>query len=203
MKTVLIPTEDHDSMSAVLETARLIASRFDSYMEGVAVRPSSEDFVTFEPVSSLNMSSVAESDAEIARQARNLFESFMQTHDVPLAQQEQAEYSYGWVRAAAEDDAFIGSYGRLFDLIVLGRPGRRSAKSENVTIGSGAFRKRSPGSGRAAIRSAGYRAQHSHRVERQYRASPHDSIRDATAAAGKAGDCPDGRRRNDPRAGRR
>jgi nucleotide-binding universal stress UspA family protein len=124
MKTVLIPTEDHVSMSAVLETARLIASRFDSYMEGVAVRPSSEDFVTFEPVSSLNMSSVAESDAEITRQARNLFESFMQAHDVPLAQQEQAEYSYGWVRTAAEDDAFIGSYGRLFDVMVLGRPGR-------------------------------------------------------------------------------
>jgi hypothetical protein len=62
MKTVLIPTEDHDSMSAVLETARLIANRFDSYMEGFAVRPSSEDFVTFEPVSSLNMSSVAESE---------------------------------------------------------------------------------------------------------------------------------------------
>jgi nucleotide-binding universal stress UspA family protein len=123
MKTILIPTEDHASMSAVLETARLIAIRLDSYMEGFAVRPSFDNFVAFEPVSSLNMSSVAESDAEIARQARHLFESFMQTHDVPLAQQEQAEYSYGWVRAAAEDDAFIGSYGRLFDLIVLGRPG--------------------------------------------------------------------------------
>jgi nucleotide-binding universal stress UspA family protein len=124
MKTILIPTEDHASMSAVLETARLIAIRLDSYMEGFAVRPSFDNFVAFEPVSSLNMSSVAESDAEIARQARNLFESFMQAHDVPLAQQEQAEYSYGWVRTGAADDAFIGSYGRLFDLIVLGRPGR-------------------------------------------------------------------------------
>ena len=74
MKTVLIPTEDHDSMSAVLESARLIASRFDSYMEGFAVRPSGEDFVAFEPVSSLNMSSATESDAEIERQARSLFE---------------------------------------------------------------------------------------------------------------------------------
>jgi len=124
MKTVLIPTEDHDSMSAVLESARLIASRLDSYMEGFAVRPSGEDFVAFEPVSSLNMSNATESDAEIARQARSLFESYMQAHEVPFAQQAHAAYSYGWVRAAAEDDAFIGSYGRLFDLTVLGRPGR-------------------------------------------------------------------------------
>ncbi len=29
-----------------------------------------------------------------------------------------------WVRAGAYGDAFIGSHGRLFDLIVLGRPGR-------------------------------------------------------------------------------
>ena len=39
MKTILIPTEDHDSMPAVLEAARLIARTFDSYMEGFAVRP--------------------------------------------------------------------------------------------------------------------------------------------------------------------
>ena len=40
MKTILIPTEDHDAMPAVLEAARLIARAFDSYMEGFAVHPS-------------------------------------------------------------------------------------------------------------------------------------------------------------------
>lgn len=32
--------------------------------------------------------------------------------------------SCAWVRPRGEPDAFIGSYGRVFDLIVLGRPGR-------------------------------------------------------------------------------
>src|SRR5205807_314066 len=69
MKTILIPTEDHQWMPAVLETARLIASRFDSYIEGIAVRPAGADFVTVEPVSSLAIASVEQADAEIALEA--------------------------------------------------------------------------------------------------------------------------------------
>jgi nucleotide-binding universal stress UspA family protein len=125
MKTLLIPTEDHEWMPAVFETARLIASRFDSYMEGIAVRPAGTDFVAVEPVSSLAIASVEQADAEIAQQARAMFEGFMQAHRVPRAMgQGPASYSFDWIRSDAEDDAFVGSYGRLFDVTVLGRPGR-------------------------------------------------------------------------------
>lgn len=121
MKSILIPTEDHDAMGAVLETARLIAHVFDSYMEGFVVRPVAETYVTVEPVSGMAISGAGEGDA--IDHARNQFESFMRTHKVPRAQHGQAGYSYGWMQAEAADDAFIGSHGRVFDLIVLGRPG--------------------------------------------------------------------------------
>lgn len=126
MKTILIPTEDHDSMPAVLESARLIARRFDSYMEGIAVLPVATDFVAVDPLSSLTMPGPGETDAETVRHARSLFEAFMQANDVPPAgpRQSLATFSYGWTRPSGETDAFVGSYGRLFDLIVLGRPGR-------------------------------------------------------------------------------
>ena len=124
MKTILIPTEDHASMPAVLETARLIAQRFGSYMEGFAVYPAAADFVAVDPVSSLTIASMQAGDEEIERLAQGLFESFMQAHAVPPAKPGPAAYSYGWVRPAAHGDALIGSHGRLFDLIVLGRPGR-------------------------------------------------------------------------------
>ena len=130
MKTILIPTEDHASMPAVLETARLIAQRFGSYMEGFAVYPAASDFVAVDPVSSLTIASMQEGDEEIERLAQGLFESFMQAHAVPRVpampgdQQGPAAYSCGWVRPLAHGDAFIASYGRLFDLIVMGRPGR-------------------------------------------------------------------------------
>ena len=124
MKTILIPTEDHDAMPAVLEAAKLIARTFDSYMEGFAVHPAAGTYVAVEPVSSLAISGAYEHDAELASQARTIFENFMRSHDVTAASGDAGGYAYGWPRTEAEDDLFIGSYGRLFDLIVLGRPGR-------------------------------------------------------------------------------
>jgi nucleotide-binding universal stress UspA family protein len=121
MKTILIPTEDHDAMGAVLEGARLIAQTFGSYMEGFAVRPSAASYVSIEPVSNLALSGAY--DPETASHARQTFESFMQTHEVPAGPGEPAVYSYGWPRTEAADDSLIGSLGRVFDLIALGRPG--------------------------------------------------------------------------------
>jgi nucleotide-binding universal stress UspA family protein len=117
MKTILVPVEDHDSMPAVLQAAWLVARRFDSYVEGFAVQPAASEFVALDPLSSLTMPQIADTDAEMERHSRQMFESFMSANNVPRA-------SYAWVRPGAEFDAFIGSYGRVFDLMVLGRPGR-------------------------------------------------------------------------------
>ena len=160
MKTILIPAEDHDAMPAVLETARLVARRFDAYMEGFAVHPAAADFVAVDPLSSLTMTHIHDRDAEIERQARGLFEAFMAEHDVPRAPArylshlppeharagndvpQPARFSWGWPWPAVQFDAFIGSHGRLFDLIVLGRPGRlpqnpRMAPLETALFESG------------------------------------------------------------------
>jgi nucleotide-binding universal stress UspA family protein len=72
-----------------------------------------------------------------------MFESFMASRDVPAAPtpptqpspasgaklgRAQGESrdgaSYAWVRPGGQSDTFIGGYSRVFDLIVLGRPGR-------------------------------------------------------------------------------
>jgi nucleotide-binding universal stress UspA family protein len=139
MKTILVPAEDHDSMAAVLQAAWLIARRFDSYVEGFAVQPAASEFVALDPLSSLTMPQIADGDAQIDRHSRQMFESFMTSQNVPPAPppfptpppyppphagEGREGPSYAWVRPGAEFDTFIGSYGRVFDLIVLGRPGR-------------------------------------------------------------------------------
>ena len=121
MKTILIPTEDHDTMPAVLKTARLVAQTFDSYMEGFAIRPAVGTYVTVEPVSSLAISGAFDEDT--AREAQAAFEKFMTENGVPRAG-EGNTFSWAWPRSEATDDAALGSYGRVFDLIMLGRPGR-------------------------------------------------------------------------------
>jgi nucleotide-binding universal stress UspA family protein len=137
MKTILIPTEDHDAMPAVLEGARLMAQAFDSYMEGFAVRPSPGTYVTVEPVSSLAISGAFEPDT--GKEAKAAFEAFMQAQKVPLGGQAPATYSYGWPRTDAAEDAYIGSYGRVFDLIVLGRPGSAAENPRMPPLESALF----------------------------------------------------------------
>jgi nucleotide-binding universal stress UspA family protein len=141
MKTILVPVEDHDSMPAVLEVARLIARRFDSYMEGVAVQPAAADLLTVDPLSSLSISQHGETNAEIAHGARRLFESFMAANGVPPAApaSQPARYSQAWLRGGVEADGFVGSYGRVFDLIVLGRPGRAPQNPRLAPLESALF----------------------------------------------------------------
>src|SRR5499427_1919930 len=128
MKTILVPTEDHDSMAAVLHAAWLVARRFDSYVEGFAVQPAASEFVALDPLSSLTVPQIADGDAEIEHDSRQMFESFMATNNVPpatpLLPAPPARLSYAWVRSGGESDVFVGSHGRVFDLVVLGRPGR-------------------------------------------------------------------------------
>jgi nucleotide-binding universal stress UspA family protein len=136
MKTILIPAEDHDTLPAVLETARRIAQIFDSDIEGFAVRPSVADYVGVEPFSSLAMSA---HDNDAAREIQSTFEAFMRENHVPPAGIGAAVYSYGWPRATAVDDGFIGNYGRVFDLIVLGRPGREPQNPRMLPLEAALF----------------------------------------------------------------
>jgi nucleotide-binding universal stress UspA family protein len=121
MKTILIPAEDHDSMPAVLEAARIVAKTFDSYIEGFAARPSPAAYVSVDPVSSLAISGAFDTDT--TREVKAQFEAFMQAHAVPPAEDGRDGFSWAWPREEAMDDMFIGNRGRVFDLIVVGRPG--------------------------------------------------------------------------------
>jgi hypothetical protein len=55
--------------------------------------------------------------ADEAKKARQIFESFMQKHDVPRSTEATASLSFGWLDDAPEGESFIGSYGRVFDVI--------------------------------------------------------------------------------------
>jgi nucleotide-binding universal stress UspA family protein len=146
LKTILIPTEQHDLMSSALETALLIARRFDSYIEGFALRPAIDNFVAMDPVSSMAMATVKQNDAEAAKQARSLFEGFMQARGVSRAAGPKGTLSFNWLEAAPDGDDFVGSYGRVFDVTVLGRPGDGLQSPRMITLEAALFE-----SGRAVL----------------------------------------------------
>ena len=139
MKTILVPTENHDAMRSALETALLLARRCDSYIEGFALRWSIDQIVGGDITGGLPYDTFSEDIAKEAKQARQIFESFMQEHNVPRTTKTTAGPSFGWLDEAPEGESFVGSHGRVFDVIVMHRSDTESIGLHDRAIESGLF----------------------------------------------------------------
>ena len=153
MKTILVPTEHTAAMASALDTALLLAQKFGSCIEGFPLRPAVADMVAMDPDAGLTMVAVKENDAEMVRQAEKLFRSFMQRHGVPRRADEAPERLRclgAWLASAPSGHDFVGSYGRVFDVIVLARPGEEWQSPSMVTLESALFESGRPVAHRAA-----------------------------------------------------
>jgi nucleotide-binding universal stress UspA family protein len=133
-KTILVPVEQHDLMTSTLDTALLLARKFDSYIEGFALRA---PFPAYAMVD-VGIPPLEQDFAENGQRSRSLFQSFMQEHGVPH-RGPAAALSSNWLEDAPEGDNFVGSYGRVFDVIVLGRPGHDPKGSRMTTLEAALF----------------------------------------------------------------
>jgi nucleotide-binding universal stress UspA family protein len=140
MKTILIPATRGESTRAALHTALLLAKRFDSYMEGFALRWSFSAFAGIEAAGVVPVEAFPRENEEEERQARLLFETFMQEHGVPRAGgAAKGGLSFGWLENAPEGDSFVGSLGRVFDVIVMARPDAGASGLHHRAIESAIF----------------------------------------------------------------
>lgn len=139
MKTLLVPIDHLDTMRSVLETALLLARRCDGYIEGFALQSSISEFVAVDMGGSFALDSFKQESIEEAKKMRAMLESFMQEHGVPRSGQTASGPSFGWLDQAPEGDSFVGSYGRVFDVIVMSRPDANSIGLHNRAIESGLF----------------------------------------------------------------
>ena len=139
MKTILVPIEAHNTIQSVLETALLAGQKFDAHIEGFALRPAIGNVVTMDPVNSLTVVSLRENDLEMAHEARGIFDTFMRDQRVPLLDGTNTSVSYGWFDGAPSGDDFVGSYGRVFDLIILGRPAKGPQGPRMTTLETALF----------------------------------------------------------------
>jgi nucleotide-binding universal stress UspA family protein len=137
-KTILVPTEQHDLMSSTLETALLLAQKFDSYIEGFALQVAIPATFAMGDGGGVPIPALEQESAENKKRTRSLFEKFMQDHGVPRGSQIKS-LSCDWLEDAPEGDHFVGSYGRVFDVIVLGRPGRDPKGSRISTLEAALF----------------------------------------------------------------
>jgi nucleotide-binding universal stress UspA family protein len=120
----------------------LLGRMLDSYIEGFALGPEIPDIYGLEVPVVLPPMVDEPSRRTMAAEARKQFEAFMRTHEVPERFGEPSGLSFGWHGDVLEGDAFLGDYGRAFDVIVVGRPSRevngpRMATLEEALFDSG------------------------------------------------------------------
>jgi nucleotide-binding universal stress UspA family protein len=139
MKTMLIPTEQRTSMSSTLQTALLLARRFDSYIEGFALQPAVSELFAVDMGGSFAPESFRQDRIEDAQKTKAVFESFMHEHGVPRSDPAISGLSLGWLDDAPEGEGTVGSYGRIFDLIVLSRPDPTSFGMDRRVLEAGLF----------------------------------------------------------------
>jgi len=126
-------------MQSALETALLLGRRCNSYIEGFTLRWSINEVMVGDVMGGVSLETYRDDIAEEAKKAKQIFETFMQKHGVPRATETTESLSFGWLDDAAEGEGFIGSYGRVFDVIVMKRRDARSGPIHDRLIESGLF----------------------------------------------------------------
>jgi nucleotide-binding universal stress UspA family protein len=135
-RTILVPIEQH--MNSTLKTALLLARKFDSYIEGFALRVAIPAAFALGDVGPLPIPALEQEVAENEKRSRSLFENFMQEQGVPCGGDTKA-LSSAWLENAPEGDHFVGSHGRVFDVIVLSKPGRNPKGPRMTTLEAALF----------------------------------------------------------------
>lgn len=138
MKSILVPVEDHDRMDDVLTTALVLARQFDSYVEGIPLGPDIAEMVAADFL----MSGVIFDDRTrraFLRHAAETFEGFMNRHAIPRRSDDASGLTFGWTGETLVSPSGVGEYGRVFDLLVVGRPGTASNEPHRSTLEAALF----------------------------------------------------------------
>lgn len=141
MKNILAPIEMHSAIDSALMTSVILAKKFGGTIEGLALGPDLPDLVAFDmPVSW----AVTDQNTwkELAEEAHQKFDSFMAAQSISAAGPDNKGPGQVFLSDKSFGDSQVASYGRVFDIAVLGRPGAergdpRMATAEALIFESG------------------------------------------------------------------
>jgi len=125
MKTILLPFHDDEGSAVALDTACLLARRFDSYLEGLLCLENpavvlGERFIAMEPDYMQRMTHEWRQAADLTRKR---FADAVAQRGLSMAEVTSPAQgaSAGWREAEGSERSVVGEYGRLFDVTVVGR----------------------------------------------------------------------------------
>lgn len=124
MKTILVPFYDDDIAQNALATSWLVADRFASYVEALFVmRPPQIFDGEGIALAGSYMTQLKDEERRLAESAHKRFQSAIDARGVSVVDVSTPSdgVTAGWRETEGLEGQVIGDYGRLFDLIVIGR----------------------------------------------------------------------------------
>ena len=122
MRTILLPFYDDDVSQHAFKFATQLVRKTEGYMEGLFVlrRPQILEG-DGDMLADSHFTQLIEECRRAADQARGRFESCAAAQGLPVQTVNSSGAAAGWREIEGTDEQVIGSHGRLFDLIVMGR----------------------------------------------------------------------------------
>lgn len=125
--SILVPLEESEILDSVLGTALVFARRYDSYIEGLCIRPALAGAVAVGFEGGAAALSGTEEQFEQEQQLRTErlhaeFQNFIEANSIPLAEDNYTKLCARWVEDEASGIGIFGQRARVFDLTVVGRP---------------------------------------------------------------------------------
>ena len=127
MKSILVPVELHSSVDSVFQCALQAAQHFRGHIDALPLiqRSWEYDELTI-PEWTPSLEAYESRMMDMVAEAKERFVSFMEGVQAPLSMNSEHQFTHAFETAKTFNDRAVANYARVFDLIVLGRPGKGS-----------------------------------------------------------------------------
>lgn len=133
MKAILVPLSDTSGMPSMVRCAARVAGQFGSFVEGAYIRAEPSVILASDDTGATTPALIESFEREDAARADRLQQSFVAACAADGVSDQASVSEIGGVGGG------LGGYGRLFDLIVVGRPGREADSPPMTTLETALF----------------------------------------------------------------
>lgn len=142
IKSILVPVSAPDASRPALETAAHVARRFNAHIEALHVRPDPRGLVPYTgegmdgSMIEEIMDATEREGSDRAGRTRKMFDDFCTRLDIRVTAVPSAEptVTASWRDEVGREDEVVAVRGRLYDLIVVGRPVRDMPLPSPITL---------------------------------------------------------------------
>lgn len=143
IKLILVPLDGSDESFSVLDTALVVANRFEARIKAIHVKPISAESLPFQfdPLpAELKKSVIKETERkskENARQIRNQFVAFCKNHKIKIGDSlSDAGVRAVWHEEVGDTVEILARHGKLCDVIATFRPRKSNARLRRSPAGA-------------------------------------------------------------------